>query len=197
MNEPWGIIARVSAHRSSPSLPVADGRPSGSRPTRPPQPPGPSGAPADPARHAPRPLGVVGRRGGAANGLFHLLGVDFSHYWAMWAVYRTGKPAAMYDLRSLEPSRRHVLDLYSPRHYRRVSECGTPYPPIYGALLAPFSIGPPHRAFAVWTLLQLCLALLARRAASFLPRHRRGSGSPSCSRAIPSSTDSSWDRCSS
>src|SRR4051812_19626977 len=54
----------------------------------------------------------VGYQLARRTGPFWLVGVDFSHYWAMGAAYRTGHPEAMYDLHELRRHRFELVNLY-------------------------------------------------------------------------------------
>jgi len=103
------------------------------------------------------------------SGLFRVIGVDWSMYYAQALILRSGEADDIYDLDQsdafLQTLRAYTADPSEPLAAGPVA-----YPPIFAVLMVPFTLPPPPIGFALWTLLNLAaVGYLGVRVAHVLP----------------------------
>lgn len=105
-------------------------------------------------------------------GPFIDLGGDWARFWGATRAFDGAGPVAGYDLP-------HIAAFMQPlAQYARPGIGGVrpgpaPYPPLFLELFTPFTAPPPVAGFALWTALNIGLALLvARRLARHVQPHR-------------------------
>ena len=109
----------------------------------------------------------------ALGGIFRWIGVDFGTYYTQASAFAAGRLEALYSPAALEPFR-HALAAYTSDPATLLRPEITPYPPLFASLLSPLTSLSPPLAFALWTALNVVLALgLAWRVATFFPVQQR------------------------
>ncbi len=100
-------------------------------------------------------------------GLFYVVGVDWSRFWGAAKAFIHSGPSAGYNLGAIA----HYMQPMSSYYASNVSDMSlkvgpAPYPPIFMAIFAPFTLPPPPVGFLLWTLANLLLAVPVARALS-------------------------------
>lgn len=108
-------------------------------------------------------------------GLFYVLGVDWSRFWGSAQAFIHAGPRFAYDLSTIA---RYMLPLSTFYHssisVQTLKVGPVPYPPIFVAIFAPFTLPPPTIGFLLWALANLALAFpVARDLASHFPANQR------------------------
>ncbi len=109
-------------------------------------------------------------------GLFYVVGVDWSRFWgAAKAFIHTG-PSAGYSLGAISQYMQPLSSYYASTVSDMSLKVGpAPYPPIFLAIFAPFTLPPAPVGFLLWTVANLLLAVPVVRALArhFPPEQRR------------------------
>jgi hypothetical protein len=113
----------------------------------------------------------------SALGMFYVVGVDWSRFWGAARAFVVAGPSSGYDLNSIAHFMQPFLLYYSDDISSVALKVGpAPYPPIFLALFAPFTIPPPQIGFLLWTIANLLLAIpVARSLAAHFPADQRRS----------------------
>ena len=113
----------------------------------------------------------------SALGMFYVVGVDWSRFWGAARAFVVAGPSSGYDLNAIAHFMQPFLLYYSDDISSVALKVGpAPYPPIFLALFAPFTIPPPQIGFLLWTIANLLLAIpVARSLAGYFPLDQRRS----------------------
>ncbi len=108
-------------------------------------------------------------------GLFFVLGVDWSRFWGAAQAFIHAGPRYGYDLSSIAQYMLPLSSFYTASIGEVALKVGpTPYPPIFLAIFAPFTLPPPPIGFLLWTVANLLLAFpVVRNLASYFPVNQR------------------------
>lgn len=98
-------------------------------------------------------------------GLFMNLGTDYALYLAQSKVMDSGHPEKIYDLAATDKPYRVLLETYNLDPVYRTWIADTvvgpvPYPPLFAWMMRPFTWIVPPVSFALWIVLNLCVAAL-------------------------------------
>jgi hypothetical protein len=109
----------------------------------------------------------------AVRGLFAVMGVDWGRFWGAARAFEHVSPTAAYQLPAIAAFMQ-PLATYSHSGIEAVRVGPAPYPPIFLALFDLFTEPSPPLGFALWTVMNLALAVLALRsvAAECAPQNR-------------------------
>ncbi|HEX3722591.1 MAG TPA: glycosyltransferase family 87 protein [Nitrolancea sp.] len=104
-------------------------------------------------------------------GMFYVVGVDWSRFWGAARAFVVVGPKSGYDLNAIAHFMQPFLLYYSDNINSVALKVGpAPYPPIFLALFAPFTIPPPQIGFLLWTIANLLIAIpVARSLAGHFP----------------------------
>jgi hypothetical protein len=103
-------------------------------------------------------------------GAFVWLGVDFRAYFTQALSLRIGTVGDLYDLRVADEYAR-LFDGFAHVPWP-LTAAPVPYPPLFAGLFEPFTLFPPLVSFALWTAVNLLVAVyLAWRMAAAYPGH--------------------------
>lgn len=108
-------------------------------------------------------------------GLFFVLGVDWSRFWGATEAFIHAGPRFGYDLASIAQYMLPLSSFYTASIGEVALKVGpVPYPPVFLAVFAPFTLPPPPIGFLLWTVANLLLAVpVARNLASHFPANQR------------------------
>jgi hypothetical protein len=98
----------------------------------------------------------------AVRGLFAVMGVDWARFWGAARAYEHLSPAAAYRLPAIAAFMQ-PLAVYSHSGIAAVRVGPAPYPPIFLDLFDLFTEPSPPIGFALWTAMNLLLAVLVLR----------------------------------
>ena len=108
-------------------------------------------------------------------GLFYVLGVDWSRFWGAAKAFIHAGPSSGYDLTAIAHYMQPFYSYYASNIADMALKVGpAPYPPIFLAIFAPFTVPPPPIGFLLWTAANLLLAFpVARSLAAHFPANQR------------------------
>lgn len=108
-------------------------------------------------------------------GLFYTLGVDWSRFWGATEAFLHAGPSFGYSLSSIARFMEPLSRFYSSNITDMALKVGpAPYPPIFLAIFAPFTLPPAPIGFLLWTVVNLALGFpVARSLASHFPATQR------------------------
>lgn len=96
-------------------------------------------------------------------GLFNWVGIDYGLFWAGARAFLKTGPASVYDLEVLTRHVQLLAPYYGPQA-PPLQVGPVPYPPIFMLLITPLGLLDAPSSFAIWTLLNLALAVYVVRA---------------------------------
>lgn len=99
-------------------------------------------------------------------GLFNWIGTDWGMYWGATRAFIDGGAAAAYDLRVIAHTVAPLQAYYGPAA-RQLVVGPSPYPPVFFAMFAPWTLASPGVSFVLWTAMNVALGVytIARLAA--------------------------------
>jgi hypothetical protein len=108
-------------------------------------------------------------------GLFYVVGVDWSRFWGATKAFVHTGPNAAYQLDAIAHYMQPLAGYYAGHVGDMTLKVGpAPYPPIFLAIFAPFTLPPAPVGFLLWTLANLILAVpVARSLSCYFPVEQR------------------------